>query len=91
VGDANSFILRVTGDSMINAGIFNGDYLVVKETSQAHNGDIVVALVDDAATVKTFYREHNRIRLQPENDAMEPIYAENPSILGRVTALLRSL
>lgn len=91
VGDNCSFMLRVKGDSMINAGIFDGDYLVVRETSDAVNGEIVVALVGDGATVKTFYRERDRCRLQPENDAMEPIYVENPRILGRVTALLRTI
>ena len=91
VGDASSFVLRVRGESMINAGIFDGDYIVVKEQHDAHNGEIVVALIDDSATVKTFYREQGRIRLQPENDAMEPIYSENPTILGRVTGLFRSL
>lgn len=91
VGDASSFVLRVHGESMINAGIFDGDYIVVKEEHDAHDGEIVVALIDDAATVKTFYREDGRIRLQPENDTMEPIYAENPRILGRVTALIRSI
>ncbi len=91
VGDSSSFILRVHGESMINAGIFDGDYIVVKEEHEAHNGEIVVALIDDSATVKTFYREKDRIRLQPENDTMEPIYAENPRILGRVTALIRSI
>lgn len=91
VGDSSSFILQVHGDSMINAGIFNGDYIVVKEQSDAHNGEIVVAMIDDSATVKTFYREKNRIRLQPENDTMEPIYADNPVILGKVTALIRSI
>ena len=91
VGDASSFVLRVRGDSMINAGIFDGDYIVVKEQRDAHDGEIVVALIDDSATVKTFYREPGRIRLQPENDTMEPIYAENPMILGRVTALIRSI
>lgn len=91
VGDSSSFILRVRGDSMINAGIFDGDYIVVREQRDAHDGEIVVALIDDSATVKTFYRESDRIRLQPENDSMEPIYAENPTILGRVTALIRSL
>ena len=79
------------GESMINAGIFDGDYIVVKEQQDAHNGEIVVALIEDSATVKTFYREKDRIRLQPENDTMEPIYADNPTILGRVTGLLRSL
>ncbi len=91
VGDASSFVLRVNGESMINAGIFDGDYIVVKEQSDARDGEIVVALIDDSATVKTFYREHGRIRLQPENDTMEPIYADNPVILGRVTALIRSV
>ncbi len=91
VGDQNSFILRVRGESMINAGIFDGDYIVVREQSSAHNGEIVVALIDDSATVKTFYREKDRIRLQPENDTMEPIYAVNPTILGRVTGLFRSM
>ena len=91
VGDASSFILRVKGESMINAGIFDGDYIVVKEQHDAHDGEIVVALIDDSATVKTFYREKNRIRLQPENDSMSPIYADNPVILGRVTALIRTI
>ena len=91
VGDSSSFALRVRGESMINAGIFDGDYIVVKEQHDAHDGEIVVALIDDSATVKTFYRERDRVRLQPENDTMEPIYVENPVILGRVTALIRSL
>ena len=76
---------------MINAGIFDGDYIVVKEQQDAHDGEIVVALIDDSATVKTFYRENDRIRLQPENDFMDPIYVQNPVILGRVTALIRSI
>ncbi len=76
---------------MINAGIFDGDYIVVKEQQDAHDGEIVVALIDDSATVKTFYKENDRIRLQPENDFMEPIYVQNPVILGRVTALIRSI
>jgi len=91
VGDSSSFILRVHGESMINAGIFDGDYIVVKEQHDAHDGEIVVALIDDSATVKTFYREKDRVRLQPENDTMQPIYATNPVILGRVTALIRSM
>lgn len=91
VGDASSFVLRVRGDSMINAGIFDGDYIVVKEQHDARNGEIVVALIDDSATVKTFYRESDCIRLQPENDTMDPIYVRNPVILGKVTALIRSL
>ncbi len=91
VGDDSSFILRVHGQSMINAGIFDGDYIVVKEQHDAHDGEIVVALIDDSATVKTFYRERDRVRLQPENDSMSPIYVTNPIILGRVTALIRSM
>lgn len=91
VGDASSFVLRVRGESMINAGIFDGDYIVVREQHDAHDGEIVVALIDDSATVKTFYRERDRIRLQPENDTMEPIYVRDPVILGRVTALIRSI
>lgn len=91
VGDASSFVLRVRGESMVNAGILDGDYIVVREQSDARNGEIVVALLDDSATVKTFYREPDRIRLQPENDGMEPIYVENPVILGKVTALVRSI
>ena len=91
VPKGESFILNVRGESMINAGIFDGDYIIVKEQHEAHNGEIVVALIDDSATVKTFYREKDRIRLQPENDSMEPIYVENPVILGRVTALIRSM
>lgn len=91
VGDASSFILRVNGVSMINAGIFDGDYIVVKEQHDAHDGEIVVALIDDSATVKTFYHDDGCIRLQPENDQLEPIYVKNPIILGKVTALIRSL
>lgn len=91
VGDASSFVLRVRGESMVNAGIFDGDYIVVREQRDAHDGEIVVALIDDSATVKTFYRERDRVRLQPENDTMEPIYVRDPVILGRVTALIRSI
>ena len=87
VGDAASFVLRVQGESMIQAGIFSGDFVVVKEQSDAVNGQIVVALIDDEATVKTFYREQDRVRLQPENPTMAPIYAKAPRILGRVIAL----
>ncbi|WP_058270398.1 transcriptional repressor LexA [Olsenella massiliensis] len=91
VGDACSFLLRVRGSSMINKGILDGDVIAVHEQPDASDGDVVVALVDDGATVKTFYREKGRIRLQPENDAMEPIYATNPRIVGKVVALVRSL
>lgn len=91
VGDSSSFVLRVRGESMINAGILDGDYIVVREQHDAHNGEIVVALIEDSATVKTFYRESDRIRLQPENDHMDPIYVTNPTILGKVTGLFRSI
>lgn len=87
--DSSSFILEVHGDSMINAGIFNGDYIVVREQHNAMNGEIVVAMIDGEATVKTFYKEAGRVRLQPENDSMEPIYATSPTILGKVVALMR--
>lgn len=87
--DQGSFVLEVHGDSMIKAGIFNGDYIIVREQRSAMNGEIVVAMIDGAATVKTFYKEQGRVRLQPENDTMEPIYATNPTILGKVVALMR--
>lgn len=90
VGDNSSFLLRVRGTSMVNKGILDGDIIVVHEQHDAQNGDVVVALIDDSATVKTFYREDEYIRLQPENDAMEPIYVKSPVILGRVVALVRS-
>ena len=77
------FMLQVQGDSMINVGIHNGDCLLVQSRNTAENGEIVVALVDDSATVKTFYREKDRIRLQPENDLMEPIYVDDVTILGK--------
>jgi repressor LexA len=91
VGDAGSFLLTVRGESMIEAGILDGDYVVVKEQPTANNGEIVVALINDEATVKTFYREQGHIRLQPENHTMEPIYARDVTILGKVIALLRAL
>lgn len=84
------FALKIKGDSMINAGIFDGDLIVVEQTDYAENGDIVVALVDgENATVKTFYKEDGHFRLQPENDSMEPIIADNVEILGKVRALIR--
>ena len=89
--DSSSFILEVHGVSMINVGIFNGDYIVVREQKSAMNGEIVVAMIDGEATVKTFYKEQGRVRLQPENDSMEPIYAESPIILGKVVALMRRM
>lgn len=84
-----SFILNVRGDSMINVGIFNGDRLFVNACNTANNGDIVVALIDDSATVKTFYKENGHIRLQPENDSMDPIIVENCQILGKAYGVLR--
>lgn len=87
----STFVLRVRGDSMVEAGILDGDYVVVRQQQTADNGDIVVALVEDEATVKRFYRESDRIRLQPENSAMEPIYVRDARILGKVVALFRRL
>jgi len=86
-----AFILRVRGESMIDAGIMDGDFVVVRQQPTASNGDIVVAMIEDDATVKTFHREADRIRLQPENATMEPIYARDPVILGKVVALFRRL
>lgn len=86
-----TFMLRVTGDSMIDAAILDGDLIVVAPQADAHNGEIVVALVDDEATVKRFYRESGRVRLQPENRTMRPIFADNVRILGRVQAVIRRL
>ena len=83
------FALRVRGESMIKAGILDGDIVIIRKTPTAENGQIVVALVEDEATVKRFYKENGHYRLQPENDAMEPIYVDSVSILGRVVALLR--
>jgi repressor LexA len=90
------FLLRVKGDSMINAGILEGDLVVVRRQQDARNGDIVVALAGadetaDEATVKRFFRENGRVRLQPENDALEPIYTDYVEVLGKVTGVFRSL
>jgi len=90
------FLLRVRGDSMINAGILDGDYVVVRRRQDARNGEIVVALAGDdeaadEATLKRFYRESGRIRLQPENDALEPIYAQHVQVLGVVTGVFRTI
>ena len=84
-----TFMLVVQGDSMINAGIFNGDYVVVEQQPTAENGQKVVALIDDSATVKTFYKENGHIRLQPENDSMDPIIADHVQILGKVVGVIR--
>lgn len=84
-----TFVLRVKGDSMINVGIFDGDQIFVQQCNTARNGDIVVALVEDSATVKTFYKENGYIRLQPENDTMEPIIVQECVILGKVFGVFR--
>ncbi len=85
----DSFILKVKGDSMINAGILSGDQIFVQCCNTARNGDMVVALVDDSATVKTFYKEVDHIRLQPENDTMDPIIVDDCQILGKVFGVMR--
>ena len=88
--NAQSFMLKVKGDSMINAGIFDGDQVLVKQQASASNGDIVVALVEDSATVKTFYKEDGYYRLQPENDSMDPILVHGDiQILGKVFGVFR--
>ena len=84
-----SFVLKVKGDSMINAGIFSGDRIFVQSCNTARNGDTVVALIDDSATVKTFYKENGHIRLQPENDTMDPIIVDDCQILGKVFGVFR--
>lgn len=91
MADESTFILRVRGDSMIEAGILDGDYVVVRQQNTASNGDIVVALLEDDATVKRFYKEADRVRLQPENASLEPIYARDVTILGTVVALFRRI
>jgi repressor LexA len=91
VREDSTFVLRVKGDSMIDAGIFDGDFVVVRQQPTAENGDIVVALLEDEATVKRFFREPDRIRLQPENDSMEPIYVRDVTILGKVVAVFRRM
>ncbi|MEE3480641.1 MAG: transcriptional repressor LexA [Lachnospiraceae bacterium] len=85
------FMLKVKGESMINAGIMNGDTIMVERCEEARDGQIIVALIDDSATVKTFYREKDMIRLQPENDTMSPIYVKNCQIIGRVFGVMRFL
>jgi len=89
VPNSETFILKVKGESMINAGIFDGDQLFVEKCNTAHNGDTVVALIDDSATVKTFYKEDGHIRLQPENDTMDPIIVDNCEIIGKVFGVFR--
>ncbi len=91
LGDGQYFALTIRGDSMIQAGILHGDYIVVKQQTEANNGDIVVALVSDDATVKRFYREKGRIRLQPENPAMKPMFFQDIRILGKVVSVYRKI
>lgn len=91
VGDSPSFLLSVRGESMIEAGINDGDYVVVKEQPVANNGDIVVAIIDDGATVKRFFKESDHIRLQPENSTMDPIITTDCAIAGKVVAVFRRL
>ncbi|MDD4088945.1 MAG: transcriptional repressor LexA [Tissierellia bacterium] len=89
VGNKESYVLKVKGDSMIEAGILHGDFVIVNSQHNAKNGDIVVALIGDEATVKTFYKEKDHIRLQPQNSAMDPILIKEPYILGVVKAVVR--
>ena len=89
VPSGESFVLKVKGDSMINAGIYSGDQIFVNSCNTANNGDTVVALIDDSATVKTFYKENGHIRLQPENDNMDPIIVDDCQILGKVFGVFR--
>lgn len=85
----NTYMLKVKGESMIEAGIFDGDYIIVNKQNTANNGEIIVALIDDEATVKTFYKESSYIRLQPENSTMDPIIVKDVAILGKVVGLFR--
>lgn len=89
VPNNETFVLKVKGDSMINIGIFNGDSIFVECCNTARNGDVVVALIDDSATVKTYYKENGHIRLQPENDQMDPIIVDDCQILGKVFGVFR--
>lgn len=91
VGNSESFMLVVRGESMIEAGILSGDYILVRKQNTAINGEIVVALIEDEATVKTFYKEKDYIRLQPENSTMEPIIVPSCEILGKVTGVFRKM
>ena len=89
--DKELFILKVSGESMINAGIFDGDYVIIEKCNSARNGEKVLALIDDEATIKTYYKEKNRFRLQPENDSMEPLYFDKIDILGKIVGLYRKI
>ncbi len=91
VNNSECFMLTIQGSSMINAGILDGDYVIVKKQNVAKDGEIVVALIEDEATVKTFYKEATTIRLQPENPMMAPIYSKNVQILGKVIGVIRKM
>ena len=91
VRQSGSFMLRVQGESMIDAAILDGDLILVNPQKIANNGEIVVAMIDGEATVKSFYKEENRVRLQPQNKYMEPIYSDNVDIVGKVSAVIRKL
>ncbi|CDZ74933.1 LexA repressor [Peptoniphilus sp. ING2-D1G] len=89
--DRDLFILKVSGESMINAGILDGDYVIIEKTNFAKNGDKVLALIDDESTIKTYYKEKSGYRLQPENDYMDPIYVKDLKILGKIVGLYRKM
>ncbi|MBM7560651.1 transcriptional repressor LexA [Fusibacter tunisiensis] len=91
IDDGDYFMLKIKGESMVEAGIFDRDLVLVRQQNQANSGDIVVALIDESATVKTFYKEENRIRLQPENTSMSPIYLDDVQILGKVKGVFRKM
>jgi repressor LexA len=90
-GEAESFMLRVSGDSMVGAGILDGDYVIVRKQQAAANGEIVVAMIDDEATVKRLFRADGRVRLEPDNPAYEPIVSDCVAILGKVIGLVRKI
>lgn len=89
IGNSTCFMLTVKGDSMVDAGILDGDLVIIRQQTTAENGDIVVALIDDEATIKSFYRERDHIRLQPQNEFMEPIRIKDVEILGKVIGVMR--
>ena len=91
IDEGEYFMLKIKGDSMIEAGIFDKDLVLVRQQKDASNGDIVVAMIDDSATVKTFYKEKTRFRLQPENSSLEPIYSDHVDILGKVKGVFRKM
>ena len=91
VGNSETFMLTVRGESMIEAGILNGDYILIRKQNTAENGEIIVALIEDEATVKTFYKEKDRIRLQPQNSTMDPIIVPDCQILGKVIGVFRKM